>query len=84
MDTSCPDFCFSGSLKNVTVSQKCGKWYVSIQTEFETKTPTPNDGEIGIDMGIVSAKGDADYNFLCKGFSGLKPENLSRKKNNVS
>ena len=40
-------------LKNVTVSQKCGKWYVSIQTEFETETPKPNGGEIGIDMGIV-------------------------------
>ena len=43
----------SGSLKNVTVSQKCGKWYVSIQTEFETEIPVPKGGEIGIDMGIV-------------------------------
>lgn len=42
-----------GKIKNVTVSQKCGKWYVSIQTEFEIETPTPNGGEIGIDMGIV-------------------------------
>lgn len=42
-----------GEIKNVTVSQKCGKWYVSIQTEFEIETPTPNGGEIGIDMGIV-------------------------------
>lgn len=43
----------SGSLKNVTVSQKCGKWYVSIQTEFEQETPQPKGGEIGIDMGIA-------------------------------
>ena len=43
----------SGSLKNVTVSQKCGKWYVSIQTELEQEIPTPKGGEIGIDMGIV-------------------------------
>lgn len=42
-----------GEIKNVTVSQKCGKWYVSIQTEFEQKIPTPKGGEIGIDMGIV-------------------------------
>ena len=42
-----------GEIKNVTVSQKCGKWYVSIQTEFETETPKPNGGEIGIDVGIV-------------------------------
>ena len=43
----------SGSLKNVTVSQKCGKWYVSIQTELEQGAPVPKGGEVGIDMGIV-------------------------------
>ena len=42
-----------GEVKNVTISQKCGKWFVSIQTEYEQETPTPNGGEIGIDMGIV-------------------------------
>ena len=42
-----------GKIKNVTVSQKCGKWYVSIQTEFEQTIPVPKGGEIGIDMGIV-------------------------------
>nr|DAN45954.1 MAG TPA: endonuclease [Caudoviricetes sp.] len=42
-----------GKIKNVTVSQKCGKWYVSIQAELEIEAPTPNGGEIGIDMGIV-------------------------------
>ena len=46
-----------GEIKNVTVSQKCGKWYVSIQTEFETEIPTPKGGEIGIDMcTIVTGK----------------------------
>ena len=42
-----------GKIKNVTVSQKCGKWYVSVQTEIEMETPTPTGGEVGIDMGIV-------------------------------
>ena len=42
-----------GNLKNVTVKQKCSKWYISIQVEFETEMPKPNGGEIGIDMGIV-------------------------------
>ena len=42
-----------GTVKNVTVGQKCGKWYVSIQTEYEVETPIPNGGEVGIDMGIV-------------------------------
>jgi putative transposase len=43
----------SGSLKNITVSQKCGQWYISIQTEQEIDTLSPKGGEIGIDMGIV-------------------------------
>ena len=42
-----------GEIKNVTVSQKCGKWYVSVQTEFEQAIPTPKGGEVGIDMGVV-------------------------------
>ena len=42
-----------GEIKNVTVSQKCGKWYVSIQTESEQEIPAPKSGEIGIDMGVV-------------------------------
>ncbi|PJO76974.1 RNA-guided endonuclease TnpB family protein, partial [Neisseria sp. N177_16] len=31
----------SGSLKNVTVSQKCGKWFVSMQTETEQEIAQP-------------------------------------------
>ena len=42
-----------GEIKNVTVSQKCGKWYVSMQTEFEQEISTPKGGEIGIDMGVA-------------------------------
>ena len=42
-----------GKIKNVTVSQKCDKWFVSVQTEYEIETLRPNGGEIGIDMGIV-------------------------------
>lgn len=42
-----------GEIKNVTVSQKCGRFFVSIQTEFEYEPPTHQGGEIGIDMGVV-------------------------------
>ncbi|WP_335801329.1 transposase [Gallibacterium anatis] len=42
-----------GEIKNVTVSQKCGRFFVSIQTEFEYEIPTHKGGEIGIDMGVV-------------------------------
>ncbi|WP_349019055.1 RNA-guided endonuclease InsQ/TnpB family protein [Gallibacterium anatis] len=42
-----------GEIKNVTVSQKCGRFFVSIQTEFEYQIPVHNGGEIGIDMGVA-------------------------------
>lgn len=43
-----------GALKNVTVSQSGGKWFVSIQTEREIETPVhASPLAAGIDMGIV-------------------------------
>lgn len=64
----------SGCLKNVTISQKCGKWYVSIQTEFEQETPQPKGGEIGIDMGIVrfATLSNGEYFEPINAFKNLK------------
>ena len=42
-----------GEIKNVTVSQKCGRFFVSIQTEFESQIPVHKGGELGIDMGVA-------------------------------
>ena len=42
-----------GTVKNVTVSQLCGRWFVSIQTEREVEPPIPNGGAVGIDMGVA-------------------------------
>ena len=42
-----------GTIKNVTVTAKCDKWYVSIQTEYEQEKPVHTGNDIGIDMGIV-------------------------------
>ena len=42
-----------GEIKNVTVRQKCGRFYVSILTECEVEIAEHHGGEIGIDMGIV-------------------------------
>ena len=42
-----------GEVKNITVSQSCGKWYVSVQTEREVEQPVPHGNAVGIDMGIV-------------------------------
>lgn len=42
-----------GTVKNVTVSQSCGKWFVSIQTEREVEQPLPQrTSAVGIDMGL--------------------------------
>ncbi|QGX88231.1 transposase [Escherichia coli] len=41
-------------MKNVTVSQSCGKWYISIQTESEVSTPVhPSASMIGLDAGVA-------------------------------
>ncbi|MDW5418089.1 transposase [Iodobacter sp. CM08] len=42
-----------GELRNVTVSQSGGKWFVSIQTRREVATELPQGGIVGIDMGIA-------------------------------
>ncbi|MBB6686311.1 transposase, partial [Proteus mirabilis] len=43
-----------GEVRNVTVSQSCGKWYVSIQTESEATEPQPESTSIvGLDAGVT-------------------------------
>lgn len=43
-----------GEVKNVTVSQSCGKWYVSIQTEYEVAEPVHNSASmVGLDAGVT-------------------------------
>lgn len=44
----------TGVVKNVTVSQSCGKWYISIQTENEVSTPVhPSASMVGLDAGVA-------------------------------
>lgn len=44
----------TGVVKNVTVSQSSGKWYISIQTESEVSTPVhPSASMIGLDAGVA-------------------------------
>ncbi|EHR6806660.1 transposase, partial [Salmonella enterica] len=43
-----------GEVKNVTVSQSCGKWYVSIQTEYEVSEPQhESTSMVGLDAGVA-------------------------------
>ncbi|MGP5061787.1 RNA-guided endonuclease InsQ/TnpB family protein [Psychrobacter celer] len=42
-----------GTIKNVTISKKSGRWYVSFGTEREVEQPRhPSKSAIGLDMGI--------------------------------
>jgi putative transposase len=44
-----------GEASNVTVSESCGKWYVSVQTEREVETPQhPSTSAVGLDWGVVN------------------------------
>jgi putative transposase len=44
-----------GEARNVTVSEWCGKWFVSIQTEREVQTPQhPAISAVGLDWGVVN------------------------------
>ena len=42
-----------GVVKNFTVSNRSGKWFVSIQTERKVEQPVAHGDAIGIDMGVV-------------------------------
>lgn len=54
-----------GIPKNITISQSCGKWYISIQTEREVEEPVhDSDSEIGIDMGIAHFAAFSDGTFI--------------------
>ena len=42
-----------GVVKNFTVSNRSGKWFVSIQTERKVEQPVAHGDAVGIDMGVV-------------------------------
>jgi putative transposase len=54
-----------GTVKNVTVSSSCGKWFVSIQTERAVERPLPTaTTAIGIDVGIARFATLSDGSFI--------------------
>jgi putative transposase len=68
-----------GTVKNVTVSQSCGKWYVSIQTEREAEQPLPQGGTVGIDMGVARFATLSDGRFYAPLNSFKRHETALRK-----
>lgn len=68
-----------GTVKNITVSQSCGKWFVSIQTEREIEQPLPQGGAVGIDMGIARFATLSDGTFYAPLNSFKRHETVLRK-----
>jgi putative transposase len=53
-----------GEVRNVTVSQSGGKWFVSIQTRRDVDIAPPTGGIVGIDMGIARFATFSDGSYL--------------------
>ena len=68
-----------GSVKNVTVSQSSGKWFVSIQTEREVEKPIPKGDAIGIDMGVARFAAFDRPLLALEGKDHLEPLNSFKK-----
>lgn len=68
-----------GVLKQVTVSGRSGKWFVSIQTEREVELPLPTGGAVGIDMGIARFATLSDGTFYSPLNSFRRHERALRK-----
>ncbi len=68
-----------GTVKNITVSQACGKWFISIQTEREVEQPIADGDAVGIDMGIARFATMSDGTFLAPLNSFRRHETALRK-----
>ena len=63
-----------GALRNVTVSSKGGKWFVSVLMRREVEQPLPHGPSTGIDVGIARFATLSDGTFLAPLNSFKKPE----------
>lgn len=68
-----------GIVRNVTVSARQGKWFVSIQTEREVEQPARKGNAVGIDMGIVRFATLSDGTFYAALNSFKRHEQALRK-----
>ena len=75
-----------GKPKNITVSQYCGQWFFSVQTEQDVVEPVhESQAAIGIDMGLEKFAALSDGTFLSapRPFKRLQ-KRLARLQRNVS
>ena len=65
-----------GEASNVTVSESCGKWYVSVQTEREAERPQhPSTSAVGMDWGVVNfvTLSDGEVVYQCQPLKKFLP-----------
>lgn len=66
-----------GEAKNITISESCGKWFVSIQTEREIGRPQhPSDSCVGLDWGVKHfyTLSNGEYEDSCAPFKQFLPK----------
>ena len=68
-----------GAVKQITVRQSCGKWFVSIQTARDVEPPLPQGGAVGIDLGITRFATLSDGTFYAPLNSFKRHETALRK-----
>ena len=70
-----------GTPKNLTLSMKAGRWFISVQTEREVPAPGPRCGVAGIDMGVTRFATLSDGSFYVPLASFKRHETALRKAN---
>jgi len=68
-----------GVVKNVTVSQSGGKWFVSVQTERQVEQSIPQGSAVGIDMGVARFATLSDGSYFAPLNSFRRQETALRK-----
>ena len=66
-------------VKNVTVSQSGGKWFVSVQTERQVEQSIPQGSAVGIDMGVARFATLSDGSYFAPLNSFRRQETALRK-----
>jgi len=68
-----------GEVRQATVSERAGKWFISILAQREAPQLQPNGGAVGIDLGIARFATLSDGTFLAPLNSFKRHENALRK-----
>jgi len=68
-----------GEIRQATVSERTGKWFISILTKREVLQRQPNNGSVGIDMGIARFATFSDGTFLTPLNGFKRHDNALRK-----